>query len=41
MIYLENKKPNIEKVQGVYIIKYQIKEDTNNIIEYKEDDEDI
>ena len=41
MIYLENKKPNIEKVQGVYIIKYQIKENTNNIIEYKEDDEDI
>ena len=41
MIYLENKKPNIEKIQGVYIIKYQIKEDTNNIIEYKEDDEDI
>ena len=41
MIYLENKKPKIEKVQGVYIIKYQIKEDTNNIIEYKEDDEDI
>ena len=41
MICLENKKPKIEKIQGVYIIKYQIKEDTNNIIEYKEDDEDI
>ena len=41
MIDLENTKPKIIKKEGLFIIKFQIKSNKNNIVEYKGDEEEI
>ena len=41
LIDLENTKPKIIKKEGLFIIKFQIKSNKNNIVEYKGDEEEI